>query len=165
MLNKLSKIKISGDELAIFCLVLMLVVLVGGFYLRYHLHTDTEEDATNNTYVLEVGKDTNDILKTVAHIDLSKEKDLELLYSNSDTDVAYYRYVGDRKLARVGDTVKNCYGDEVTITYCDVYGFRVSNSEYFVPGMSGTGIIDSDGNIVGFVSESLDSGEVYCIWN
>lgn len=107
---------------------------------------------------------SSDLIKTVAHVDLSDVDDLELVYKNAETDVAYYMYIGEHNRIDIGDTLYTTAGDTVTVTYTDVYGFHTDGANYIVPGMSGTGMLDSDGNIVGLISSTLDNNEVYCIW-
>lgn len=139
-------------------IIVLLLCLVFTEYRTSHGNMEST-DSTTNVCVY------NDIIKTVSHINLEEDNNLELIYKDTDNDIAYYRFRGERDLVNIGDVLTTCYGDKVTITYCDVYGFRVNNSKYFSPGMSGTGLLNSKGQIVGYVSEMLKNDEVYCIWN
>lgn len=126
------------------------------------LHTTSATDVNVNTPTYE---STSDVIKVPAHIDVNSDE-FECIYTDAENDIAYYRFLGDRKLASIGDTLTTCYGDTVTISYVDVYGFRVSDPEsYIQPGMSGTSVLDEEGEIVGTVSTLLEDNEVYCIWN
>ena len=103
-----------------------------------------------------------DIVKTVSHISLSE--DYEVIYTDCDNDITYYRYVGERDFVTVGETVYTCNADAVTVTATDVHGFYVTCNNVFYSGMSGTVILNSNGNCVGYVSELLTDNTVYCIW-
>lgn len=124
--------------------------------------TTSSTDVSVNTPTYE---NASDVIKVPAHIDVSSDE-FECIYTDTENDIAYYRFLVDRKLASIGDTLTTCYGDIVTISYTDVYGFRVSDPEsYIQPGMSGTSVLDEEGEIVGTVSTLLEDNEVYCIWN
>lgn len=105
----------------------------------------------------------SDIFKTVAHLNISNPE-LELIYTDSVNDVAYYRYVGERNLLKVGDSVTLSNDSVSTVVNVELNGFYLEYRDNVYVGMSGTPVFDADGNTVGYVSELLDN-KVYCIWN
>ena len=104
-----------------------------------------------------------DIYKTVAHLPIDCEE-LELLYTDSVHDIAYYRYVGDRTQLVVGDEVKLSTGDACTVRNIDMTGFYLDNADRAFVGLSGTIVTNSKGETVGYVS-SIKNQMIYCIWS
>lgn len=107
---------------------------------------------------------SSDVIKTVAHIDLSEHTNLELMYKDVDTDVAYYRVLKPEALVREGDFVFNRDGVRAKVIGLDVTGFYLDNSDEFYPGLSGTAIFNTDDKCVGYVSQIINKDRVYCIW-
>jgi len=108
--------------------------------------------------------EASDVIKTVSHIDLSANKNLECIYVDSINDISYYRTLDSKDLVSIGDTVYTSKNDSTEVIATDVYGFYVKYNDVFYPGMSGTVIRNADGEGVGYVSTVLDSDTVYCIW-
>lgn len=105
-----------------------------------------------------------DLIKTVNHINLEGCTDVEKVYTDADKDIAYYMYVGTRDVVTVGDTVY--FGDTASVvTSIDIYGFTVEGFEFIKAGDSGKSVYDTKRNQIGFISELLATGEVYCIWS
>lgn len=107
---------------------------------------------------------TSDLLKTVAHVDLSSRDDLVQVYNDANNDIAYYMYTGDRAIVKIGDTVTGINNIVGTITEVDAYGFRFKTDSFIENGMSSSGIFDTEGNQIGILSTVEDDGSVYCIW-
>ena len=126
--------------------------------MPYNCYKEIESTVTDNSFVA-----TESLYKTVGHIKVSNP-DMKLVYLDEDNDVAYYMYIGDNTTLKPGDKVTTVNADTVTVTGCDVYGFYVDKPELFTTGMSGTSILDVDGNTVGYVSKIIASKSVYCIW-
>lgn len=107
----------------------------------------------------------DDVYKVVDHVNIDKS-DLEMIYRDPENDVAYYRYVGERDLTEVGQTVYLHGGEECSVTSTGAHGFTISSTSVnFVVGMSGDPILDKDGNQIGYISALLKNGDVYCIWS
>lgn len=104
-----------------------------------------------------------DIYKTVAHLPIDCDE-LELLYSDSVHDVAYYRFVGERTQLQVNEKVKLMTGDECTVRNIDMTGFYLDNVEAASVGLSGTVVMNGAGETVGYVSAIKDN-RIYCIWS
>ena len=105
-----------------------------------------------------------EIYKTVAHVSSDNYPDYELLFKDSSTDIAYYRLKSNVLRKVVGDTVYTQKGHSYIITDTTMDGFTIPADEYILAGMSGTPIMDSDGNVIGYISALLDGKSVYCIW-
>lgn len=105
-----------------------------------------------------------EIYKTAAHVSPDNYPDYELLFADSSKDIAYYQLKSNvlRKVA--GDTVYTQKGHSYTITDTTMDGFTIPADEYILAGMSGTPIMDSEGNVIGYISALLDGKSVYCIW-
>lgn len=127
-------------------------------------HLDSSAEGVQNVQAQEVLEPTQDLYKTVAHVDLSDVPYLELVYVDSDNDVAYYRYIGERSLINIGDEVLTVYNDVCTVTSTDCQGFTIDCPTGIDAGMSGTAIRDSDGVQIGYVSKRLSDGTVRCIY-
>jgi hypothetical protein len=138
--------------------VIILIIVYATIGVLYLLTSNKDVTSITVEYA------SPDVIKTVAHITLDSEK-YELIYEDDDNDIAYYRVLDRDNLVSVGDTVYTINGDETTVTATDVYGFYVEYNEVFYPGMSGSVIINSTGNSVGYVSRLDNSEFVYCIWN
>lgn len=106
----------------------------------------------------------DNVFKTVAHIDLSNKEDVQLVYGDVDKDIAYYMYVGDRPWIHLEDTVYFYDGSSSKIAAMDIYGFMVEDASSVTFGYSGTAVTDDKGNQIGYVSERLPNGLIYCIW-
>lgn len=105
------------------------------------------------------------IVKTVAHLDMSKHVDWKCVYEDVDGDTAYYEYTGGAQLPISGDTVLLRDGTKATVTYRDIEGFRMTSADaVFVAGMSGQVVQSESGKDLGIISELLPNGEVFCIW-
>lgn len=108
---------------------------------------------------------TDDLFKTVAHIDLSDCEFLMEVYKDTDNDVAYYMYVGERDELKVGDKVHLQDGEEFEVTSIDVHGFTLApiGTLYVDYGYSGYAVMNTDEEQVGVIS-ATDGEFVYCIW-
>ena len=106
----------------------------------------------------------DEVVKTVAHLRIDNP-DYELLWSDIDSDTAYYRYVGDRELAKAGDTVYTYTNDKCKILSVTLLGFTIKAEEILPVGTSGTNIKNADGEVIGYVSQSIGDNQYYCIWN
>lgn len=105
-----------------------------------------------------------DIYKTVAHVSLDSIDDLELLYTDTAKDVAYYRYTGERDVVKKDDVVYLYDGQPAIVLNTDVTGFYLELSENVYEGFSGTLVTDEDNNKIGYISSVTPNG-IYCIWN
>lgn len=105
-----------------------------------------------------------DIIKTVDHVSLD-DSSYELIYSNPDEDIAYYRYIGKRDTVKVGDKVYTDSGVCAKVLRTSNVGFEVEYDGSFYPGMSGTPIRDESGVVVGYVSALINSEYVTCIYS
>lgn len=108
---------------------------------------------------------TSDLFKTVAHVDLSHRTDLELVYTDIENDIAYYRYIGSKPRVYLNDLVYLNDGSECTITYIDAFGFAFTGDTKAYQGLSGTAVRDADGNQLGYISRVMNENEIYCIWS
>ena len=127
-------------------------------------HLDSSAKGVQTVQAQEALEPTHDLYKTVAHVDLSDVPYLELVYVDSDNDVAYYRYIGERSLINIGDEVLTVYNDTCTVTSTDCQGFTIDCPTGIDAGMSGTAIRDLDGTQIGFISKRLSDGTVRCIY-
>lgn len=109
--------------------------------------------------------DTSNVLKTVAHIDLSDRDDLELISADHINDVAYYVYVKPNRNVKINDTVYLLDNVEASLTSVDAVGFTFRCDIILEAGMSGTAIRNASGEQIGYVSKRLRSGEYYGIWS
>lgn len=164
-MKKVSKYIITG---LYFCLAFGLVFLIVKYYTNNvalksenkQLQAYIDSEVTNNA---KAGKyDTSDIIKTVAHITLD-DKLFEQIYVDYDNDIAYYRYIGERDLVKVGDTVTIEDGNTSEVTDVTYPGFLIKANNDFHTGNSGMAVFNDKGVIIGYVS-SLINDEVYCIW-
>lgn len=137
--------------------VLGMLAFVAVYTLAWHysLQREFKEEYTENP----------DLLKTVAHIDLSNRDDLELVAANYDKDVAYYKFVKPTRNIKIGETVKLLGGTEATLVYTDAVGFAISADTAIVAGMSGSAVQNMDGEQIGYISHLLADGTVYCVWS
>lgn len=108
---------------------------------------------------------TSDILKTVAHVDLSYREDLKQVYVDVENDVAYYIYLNKTRNLSLGDTVYLMDGSECTVTYIDAFGFAFKSDSTLTQGLSGTAIRNANGVQLGYISKRLNTDEIYCIWS
>lgn len=138
--------------------ILYIVLACFGFYL---LGTWSGERNADMYVDFEV---PTDVIKTVAHVDVANDN-LELIYKDISEDIAYYRFIGVRDIATVGDVVHLYDGTEFTITSTSINGFNLDSGKDVEVGMSGMAILDKDNNQIGYVSALLPTGEVYCIWS
>lgn len=139
-------------------IVLVVLVFFAGFMLGQW------SGKRNADTVIPFTSEVEDIVKTVAHVSVTNE-DLELIYSNAEQDIAYYRYIGERSLLNIGDSVQLYDGTAGSITSTSINGFTVSFDIPVVQGLSGMAILTEEGEQVGYVSQLLDNGDVYCIWS
>lgn len=105
-----------------------------------------------------------DVIKTVAHIDVDTER-FECIYSDYNDDVAYYIIEPHTLCVSVGDKVFSVENVEYTVTDVDATGFFFEYDPTIHTGLSGTSVLDSDGNVVGYVCEIINGKKVYCIWS
>lgn len=138
-----------------------IVSLVIGFAIGFVLHNLI---ATPVTVTVEPADDSC-IMKTVAHVDLSDRDDLQLIYEDNDSDIAYYAYTGERNLVKVGETVYDTLGQGHVVTDFDINGFYFAYNNDIHTGMSGTSLVNENGEIVGYISSILNGKVVKCIWN
>ena len=104
------------------------------------------------------------IFKTVAHIDMSDYENIELLYSDIENDIAYYVCYDNPCWVVPGDTVYFYEGTASSVIATDIYGFIVENANEVTFGFSGSAVLSEDGTQIGYVSERLENGNIYCIW-
>lgn len=105
------------------------------------------------------------LYKTCAHVDMSMYKNLELAYVDQDNDIAYYRYLDDWHFLEQGDTVTTIEGDTCVVVSTDCYGFVIETPTQINQGMSGTALLDENGNQIGYISKRLKTGNIRCIWS
>lgn len=151
----------SGKHVFALIANLLLLAFVVNFCLRLGRSQGYEEGINFNANLF---KFEDNIFKTVAHIDLSSKSDVQLIYSDAEKDVAYYMYTGEREWISAGDIVYFCDGSESVIVSTDVYGFIVEDVPSVTFGFSGSAVINSRGEQLGYVSERLENGYIYCIW-
>lgn len=102
------------------------------------------------------------VYKTAAHVTVNSDE-YQLLFSDSENDVAYYRYAGSIPRVVIGDTITLANGSSSTVTNTDIYGFYTDGADDVSVGLSGTIVQNEDGETVGYVS-SVVTGKLYCIW-
>lgn len=105
------------------------------------------------------------LYKTCAHVDMSMYKNLELAYVDQENDIAYYRYLDDWRFLEQGDTVTTIEGDTCVVVSTDCYGFVIETPTQINQGMSGTALLDENGNQIGYISKRLKTGNIRCIWS
>lgn len=105
------------------------------------------------------------LYKTCAHVDMSMYKNLELAYVDQENDIAYYRYLDDWHFLEQGDTVTTIEGDTCVVVSTDCYGFVIETPTQINQGMSGTALLDENGNQIGYISKRLKTGNIRCIWS
>lgn len=105
-----------------------------------------------------------DVIRTVAHVDLSNRIDLELVAMDYENDVAIYKYVKPDYDIEVGDTVYLVGGATAIVVSSDAVGFTIS-SDSITAGMSGTAVTVDSGVQIGCVSSRLADGNYRCIWS
>ena len=105
------------------------------------------------------------LYKTCAHVDMSMYENLELAYVDQENDIAYYRYLNDWRFLEQGDTVTIIEGDVCTVVSTDCYGFVIETPTQINQGMSGTALLDENGNQIGYISKRLKTGNIRCIWS
>lgn len=137
-------------------LILFLVVMATLFGMS--------EQADEDYYKQQLEKN-NMLMKTVAHVDLSTRDDLELVGIDTKNDVAYYTYVKPERYVNVGDTVYLFDGVGATLTSVDAVGFTFVCDNQLAAGLSGTAVLNKDGNQIGYISKRLSTGDYYAIWN
>lgn len=150
-------------------LVLSIIVTIL-LILRVRVFNNRSTDVTKSTEctvdtdVFE--KDAPDILKTAAHVDLTDREDLELLYQDVQNDIAYYRKLDKSHSVNTGDTVFDKNDETYKVTGTDVKGFYFKDiNENVLPGMSGTAILNEEGNVIGYISTKINGNIIECIWN
>lgn len=158
--KSVGEIKAKGYKMIIASLIFILVITFA-WLVKQSLLLDEYRAKEQEPVESEV---PNDIIKTVAHIELSSN-DYELIYRNTEEDIAYYRYVGERNLLAIGDIVRLYNGDEFIVTSISRNGFTISGDSTLLMGVSGSAVLDSEGNQIGYVSTMYDSGDVFCIWS
>ncbi len=89
----------------------------------------------------------------------------ELIYSDPDEGMEYYRFVGNTRGLKKGDTVSVTSNEKFKVLKTDSAGFDIEYNDYFTPGMSGTKVYNEDGVAIGLISKLVDSSYVHCIWN
>lgn len=139
------------------CIVFLSVIMVfnaGLFYTIKKLQPSEETSVTSD----------GEYMKTVAHLEVD-ETLWECIFIDYDEDIAYYHYIGDKKLLKAGDTVTNTFGKESSVIDTNANGFRIEYSSEYVSGMSGQNVYDEEGNPVGIISTIVYDEYVYCIWN
>lgn len=124
----------------------------------YSGYLEQQNTATLNTY------EEVEILKTVAHIDLSNRSDLALIGVDKENDVAVYKYVKPDYNIQQGDTVYLVGGATAVVVSSDAVGFTVSSGD-ITAGMSGTAITVESGMQIGCISSRLPDGTYRCIWS
>ena len=105
------------------------------------------------------------LYKTCAHVDMSMYENLELAYVDQENDIAYYRYLNDWRFLEQGDTVTTIEGDVCTVVSTDCYGFVIETPTQINQGMSGTALLDENGNQIGYKSKRLKTGNTRCVWS
>ena len=144
-------------KLCLPCIVIALVTLLFNIGFKYAVR---ESESSEDTYVTSDGE----YMKTVAHLEVD-ETLWECISIDYDEDIAYYHYIGDKKLLKTGDIVTNTFGKESSVIDTNANGFRIEYSSEYVSGMSGQNVYDEEGNPVGIISTIVYDEYVYCIWN
>lgn len=145
-----------------FDLIILVVVL---FMFLVALNNLTNNVEQENTEQVDIDTEQVDLLKTVAHLDLSNRDDLELVAMDATNDVAYYRYIQPDRDVNVGDTVHLYNGIEATLVSVDAIGFTFECDEVLEAGMSGTAVLNENGTQIGYISKRLETGVYYGIWS
>lgn len=140
-------------------LIGVLVIIYTVVVLLVAVHYSTSRP----TSVVLDNSSTRDVYKTVAHLQIDSPE-LELIYSDPVSDVAYYRYIGERTQLDIGDIVYLTTGEKCRVTNIDITGFYLEGATTVQAGMSGTIVTNSNGDTVGYVS-STSNGKLYCIWS
>lgn len=149
------------------CILISSIVYSVGLTSKYmslktKLHSyDSLTSKEVSTYIADKDYLATDVIKTVDHVVMPE--DFKQIYSDAENDIAYYIYTGDRGLAKAGDTVLTVNGDKTTIINCTSAGFTVESPELFVTGMSGSAILNEEGDTIGYVSMIFDN-KVFCVW-
>ena len=153
----------------LFVIIIVMILLIASSYdtcdtleaendrLRKYI-----SDTLSDDYIKNKGYLTSDVLKSVNHLTLDADK-FERIYVDNVEDIAYYRYIGKRKMLKAGAKVRTKEGFQTKVLDVTSAGFVIKATKHFHLGMSGTPIFDSKGNIVGYISLMLE-GKVYCIW-
>ena len=136
------------------------LILYGGKSLNPE-NTGKGNVVTSDTSVSETGAR---LVKTVAHVEVDNP-DLELIYKDDNTDIAYYSYIGNIEFVEKGDNLQTIHGDTVTVLTTDITGFTIDAKGAISAGQSGESILDSNGDCVGYISTELSNGNIFCIWN
>ena len=137
----------------------LLVVAIGGMSILF------TADIIGQDNVSDSDAGNEHILKTVAHVDLSARDDLELVAMDTESDVAYYKYVTPERDVSVGETVYLFEGVEATLTSIDAVGFTFTCDSLIDAGMSGTAVLNSNGEQIGYISRRLSTGNYFAIWS
>lgn len=116
----------------------------------------------NTTTVVEA--ENSSVLKTVAHIDLSNRKDLELITKDYANDIAFYKYINPNYNIAVGDKIRFVDNTEATLVSVDAIGFTVRPESIVPAGMSGTAVLSNDIQI-GIISMRMEDGTIRCVWS
>ena len=145
-------------------LMFLVLIIIFSMAIGYNLgYSKGEKDGLSyNPNLLEYEEN---LFKTVAHIDMSDRTDLKLIYSDMENDISYYMYTGERSWISEGYPVYFYDGTCGTVCAKDIYGFYVSDAPEVTFGYSGTAVLNQDGQEIGYVSERLSNGSIYCIWN
>lgn len=145
-----------------------LLVSALALFLMFIIGLKCGRDEALNAYKnSEHEKLASDVFKTVAHIDMTWNKNVERIYVDFENDVAYYRRLDGKPFYSKGDTVFVYTGEPYEISYVDIQQFRIKplDKDVVVVGYSGTAITDEDGKQLGYISEIDADGNVTCIWN
>ena len=111
-----------------------------------------------------VNYDEVDVIKTVAHIDLTNRTDLQLIGTDTENDVAIYKYVKPEYNIEIGDTVYLVGGATATVVSCDAVGFTI-DSNSITAGMSGTAVCTDNKVQIGIISSRMNDGYYRCVWS
>lgn len=138
------------------CACALLVVGFGLMVLGGKLASAVAYDST--------AVEQQNLLKTVAHLDLSNRDDLELVAMDITQDVAYYKYIKPEKNIDIGSEVNVITGATGVVTSTDAVGFTFSTEDAITAGDSGLAVMSNDVQ-VGYLSQRLPSGDYRVIWN
>ena len=108
--------------------------------------------------------DEVDVIKTVAHIDLTNRTDLQLIGNDIENDVAIYKYVKPEYDIEIGDTVYLVGGATATVVSFDAAGFTI-DSNSITAGMSGTAVCTDNKVQIGIISSRMNDGYYRCVWS
>lgn len=125
---------------------------------------DTSRNVRDSNNSMQQVYEPGTVLKTVAHLDLTDREDLTLIFSDLETDIAYYEYTPNSNHVKKGDTFYTVNGDAVEVTGVDALGFFVTYNNAFHAGMSGSSIVNDEGEIRGIISSMVDGKYVFCLW-